>query len=118
MRRTTGSSPKTVRATTLENLVLSLPIADRLGAAPDGHDILLVTDSTHVLRSYLLMRVIGRGEVQFVASNTLDQYARREWTRTILREAGANWLNVAKVAAWGMLALAGLTPEERLAYVR
>lgn len=104
--------------TTLENIVRSLPIADRLGAAPDGGDILLVTDSTHMLRSLMLMRWHGRPNVQIAISRPFETRYRRDRIQIIAREAGAWWLNAAKVAAWSGLGLFGLSDEERLAYVR
>lgn len=103
---------------TFQNLARSLAIADRLGARPDGGDILVVTDSTHALRSRLLLRFFGRGQARVAAGNAFQAYPPRDRARTLMREAAALWLNLAKAAAWSALGLAGLPPEERLDWVR
>lgn len=102
---------------TFQNLFQSLPIADRLGAAADGRDILLVTDSTHILRSRLLMRFFGRSRVQLATSNAFADYRLQGQVRTILREAAACWYNLAKVLLWQGLGLAGFSESERLSYI-
>ena len=98
--------------TTLENLRLSFLMAARLGAREHaGADIIIVTDATHLSRSWLLAAYLGRYRVGLAAADArpvLSRYMRRF---TILREAGAWWYNTLKILVWETLTMAGLPDD-------
>lgn len=102
---------------TLENLVLSLPLAVKQGAKPDCSDLVLVTDAIHAARATMLSRFLGCERIRVATSATSYRLKWRGLVRTILRESAAWWYNLGKVAVWSVLGLAGLTPAERLEYI-
>jgi len=99
--------------TTFENLRYSLAIAHDMGAAPDARDIAIVTDSTHLTRSWLLASYLGGTRAQLAASDSMSAYVTREQIITVTREAAAWWYNIAKIMAWEGMALFGVPTEIR-----
>ena len=104
--------------TTFENLRFTFAMLDKLGAAPDGSDTLLVTGSTHLLRARQLAGYLGRDEIRPVAVDVLGGLSRSRQVPMILREAGAWWYNLGKAAMWEVLGAAGIPASDRGTIVR
>ena len=102
---------------TLENLVISTVIAEKLGARPDDASLMIVTDTTHGPRARALAWFLGWTHVAVATSNTFD--VLRPWNKVTwtVRESLAIWWNVVKIVIWRILGLAGLTAHERLEYI-
>ncbi len=77
-----------------------------------------MTDAFHLERARRLAAYFGRDEIGLVAVRGLEHERWHERTWHVVREAMAWWYNLAKVAAWELLAAAGLDDREREAWVR
>lgn len=105
---------ETSSISTFENLRFGFAIAEARGFSR----LALLTDSFHLERARNLAAYFGRPEIGLVAASGLeyDNIAVRVWT--ILREALAWWYNLAKVATWEAMAMAGVDVETREALIR
>ncbi len=101
-------------ASTFENLRFGLQIARERGFKR----IAILTDAFHLERARWLARYLGAGDAVPVAVAGLDRDSLGDRTWSILREALAWWLNLAKVAGWEALSLAGIGDEARGALIR
>lgn len=100
--------------TTFENLRFGFALAEQRGLT----DIALLTDAFHLERARWLAAYFGRPDTGLIAAPGLesDGIANRVWS--IVREAMAWWLNLAKVGGWEALAAAGMDPDARQELIR
>ncbi|MEM7188701.1 MAG: YdcF family protein [Pseudomonadota bacterium] len=98
--------------TTLENLEFSFPMTQA-----EDREIALITDDYHLTRAAMLARLFGRADVQLIASNNVLTWRDRTHLTFLIREAMAWWFNLGKAALFIGLDAAGLSAEERRAYV-
>jgi len=101
-------------STTFENLRFGLDIARQRGFTR----LAILTDAYHLERARWLARFLGAGDAQLVAVAGLERDGLGDRTWSILREALAWWLNLAKVAGWEALSLAGLGDDARGELIR
>ncbi len=94
---------------TFENLRLGFALAEQRGF----ENVAILTDAFHLERARRLAGYFGRPDAELIAAGGLerDGIANRVWS--ILREAMAWWLNLAKVAGWEVLAAAGIDVDAR-----
>lgn len=104
--------------TTLENLRFSFAMIDELGAAHDGGDTMIVTSATHMMRTLMLARHLGRPDIRPGPVDVMGNLTFRGKTITAQREASAWWYNLGKVAVWEVLGLIGVAEEDRGRIVR
>ena len=95
--------------TTLENLALSLAIAE----ARDLHRLAVLTDAFHLTRAAALARLFGREVVPVAAEGGLFALSPAEQFPLLARETLAWWYNLGKAGAWWSLGLLGWTETER-----
>ena len=93
--------------TTIDNLELSLPLAERLGQ----RRLALLTDAFHLGRAWALAAWMGRSDVALVSVDHRHWHWRHDVPMLHLREAVAWWVNLARVAGWHVLGWFG-TPED------
>ena len=100
---------ETSSASTFENLRFGFELTEEQGFA----DLALLTDAFHLERSRWLASYFGRPNIGLIAAPGLerDGDANRVWS--ILREALAWWLNLAKAGGWEMLAASGMDVDTR-----
>jgi uncharacterized SAM-binding protein YcdF (DUF218 family) len=99
---------------TFENLRFSFAIAEARGF----DRLAILSDPHHLARARLLARFWGRPEVALVATQAQAVPLGPSDLLVFGREALAWWYNLAKVAGWEALGLAGLPPEARGRWVR
>lgn len=106
--------PEPRAVSTFENLRFGFALADERGFAR----LAILTDAFHLERARHLAAYFGRPDVVPVAVDGLraDTLPHRVWS--IIREALAWWLNLAKVGAWEAMALAGVDADTRAELVR
>ena len=99
---------------TFENLQFGFALAEQRGLGK----LAILTDAFHLERARWLARYFGQPDVSLIAVWGLqaDGIANRVWS--ILREALAWWLNLAKVAGWQILAMAGMDVDARRELIR
>jgi uncharacterized SAM-binding protein YcdF (DUF218 family) len=99
---------------TFENLRFGFALAERQGFANPA----LLTDAFHLERARRLAGYFGHPDARLVAAPglELDGPADRVWS--IVREALAWWLNLAKVGGWEVLAAAGMDADARRELIR
>ncbi|MEM6356294.1 MAG: YdcF family protein [Pseudomonadota bacterium] len=95
--------------TTLENLRFSFALAEAQG----NRTFAIVTDAYHLPRAFALASLLGRENVEGVASIGLDEYGVFTRLAFLGREALAWWYNLGKAAVWGALGIAGMDESER-----
>ncbi|MDH3666777.1 MAG: YdcF family protein [Paracoccaceae bacterium] len=100
--------------TTFENIRFGIAIAEERGITR----MAVLTDAFHLERARRLAAYFGQANVVPIAVTGLERGKYVLRTASILREAMAWWYNLAKVAVWEALALAGFDPESRGALVR
>ncbi|MEL6217895.1 MAG: YdcF family protein [Pseudomonadota bacterium] len=99
---------------TFENLRFAFPMAAAMGA----DRLVLVSDPSHLARSWALARFLGRPDVALVSAHGVETVW---WPHRVVglgREALAWWLNIGKAAAWTGLGAFGLDPDQRAEWVR
>ena len=101
-------------SSTFENLRLGFALAEQRGF----ENLAILTDAFHLERARALSGYFGHPDVALVAAPGLeyDGIANRVWS--ILREALAWWLNLAKVGGWEVLAAAGMDVDARRELIR
>jgi uncharacterized SAM-binding protein YcdF (DUF218 family) len=101
-------------ATTFENLRFGFAVAGQRGF----DNLAILTDAFHLQRARLLAGYFGHPEIGLIAAPGLDRdgIANRVWS--IVREALAWWFNLAKVAAWELLAAVGMDQNARQDLIR
>jgi uncharacterized SAM-binding protein YcdF (DUF218 family) len=114
-----GASPERLLTeghaiSTFENLRFGFELAEKQGFA----DSALLTDAYHLERARWLARYFGHPEVGLVAARGLEQAGAPDRVWSIVREALAWWLNLAKVAGWEMLAETGMDVDARQELIR
>ena len=99
---------------TFENLRFGFAIAEQHGLTR----LAILTDAFHLERARHLAAYFGRPDVVPVAVGGLraDTMPHRVWS--IVREALAWWLNIAKVGAWEAMSRAGVDADARAELVR
>lgn len=99
---------------TFENLRFSFDVAEQQGFA----DFALLTEAFHLERARRLAGYFGRPDIALIATSGLerDGLPNRVWS--IVREALAWWLNLAKVGGWELLAVAGMDADARQELIR
>jgi uncharacterized SAM-binding protein YcdF (DUF218 family) len=99
---------------TFENLRFGFALAEQQGFT----DPALLTDAFHLERARRLAGYFGHPDARLVAASglELDGIDNRVWS--ILREAMAWWLNLAKVGGWELLAAAGIDTDARRELIR
>jgi uncharacterized SAM-binding protein YcdF (DUF218 family) len=99
---------------TFENLQFGFAMAEQKGL----ERLAILTDAFHLERARWLARYFGQPDVALIAVRGLeaDGIANRAWS--ILREALAWWLNLAKVAGWQILTMAGMDEDARRELIR
>ena len=99
---------------TFENLRFSFAVAEQQGL----DRLAILTDAFHLERARHLAAYFGRPDVVPIAVEGLraDSMPHRVWS--IVREALAWWLNLAKVGAWEAMAWAGIADQTRAELVR
>ncbi len=99
---------------TFENLRFGFAVAEQQGFAKPA----LLTDAFHLERTRRLAGYFGHPNARLVAAPglELDGHADRVWS--IVREALAWWLNLAKVGGWEVLAAAGMDADARRELIR
>lgn len=99
---------------TFENLRFSLPLA----SAEGFETLLVVSDRWHLPRAKMLAGFFGAPDLPLAAVPGQE----RDWWPVqavmLVREALAWWLNVGKIVGWQGLGLLGLSPGERVEYIR
>lgn len=98
--------------TTFENLRLSFAAAEARGF----ERLAVVSDSYHLTRARALGAYFGRPDLAVVASDTPERSVTRPLAAHA-REALAWWYNLAKVAGWEALGLAGIPEAERAEWI-
>ncbi len=114
-----GASPEMLivepaATSTFENLRFGLEIARQRGFTR----IAILTDAYHLERARWLARYLGAGDAGLVAVDGLARTGAGDRTWSVLREALAWWLNLAKVAVWEALALTGMGDDARGKLIR
>jgi uncharacterized SAM-binding protein YcdF (DUF218 family) len=99
---------------TFENLRHSFPIAEARGL----ERLALLTDPYHLARARALAAYWGRDDVVLYRSRGFARSPLPFQVVKLSREALAWWYNLAKIAGWEALGLAGLPPEARARWVR
>jgi len=96
-------------ASTFENLRFGFALAERQGF----ESLAILTDAFHLERARALSSYFGHADIGLAAVRGLeyDGIANRVWS--IVREALAWWLNLAKVAGWEVLAATGMDVDAR-----
>ncbi len=114
-----GASPELLltearSSSTFENLRLGFALAEQRGF----ENLAILTDAFHLERARALAGYFGHPDVALAAVPGLenDGVANRVWS--ILREALAWWLNLAKVGGWEVLAAAGMDVDARRELIR
>jgi uncharacterized SAM-binding protein YcdF (DUF218 family) len=99
---------------TFENLRLGFALAEQRGF----ENLAILTDAFHLERARALAGYFGHPDVALVAAPGLEYegIANRVWS--IVREAMAWWLNLAKVGGWEVLAAAGMDVDARQELIR
>lgn len=103
---------------TLDNLRNTRDIADRLAGSSDGTGIVIVTQSSHLARSYLLALYLGWPNVSIYPAEPYMTWSGAADPGLSLREAGAWWFNLAKIAGLEALSIAGYSDAERREMIR
>lgn len=101
-------------ATTFQNLRFAFDIA----AARGLERLALLTDAFHAERAGRLAAYFGHPGIRLVAVDGLDRDTLGNRVVSILREALSWWYNLAKIAAWEVLTLAGVGVEARSELIR
>lgn len=99
---------------TFENMRFSARIAGERGLRVP----VVVTDPIHMPRALALWRYAAGTPAGYVLAEGMGDEAGRVRVVYLLREAAAWWLNLAKVAAWEAMTLAGMAEEARAEIVR
>ena len=99
---------------TFANLRFSTALAQKMGF----ERLAIVTDSYHLERARWLAAYFGHGDIGLVAVRGLEYEGWHDQTWSVVREALAWWYNLAKVAGWELLAVAGLDARERAEWIR
>ena len=114
-----GAPPDTLltearSSSTFENLRFGFALAEQRGF----ENLAILTDAFHLERARVLAGYFGHPDVALAAVRGLEYegIANRVWS--ILREALAWWLNLAKVGGWEVLAAAGMDVDARQELIR
>ncbi|PYG34431.1 YdcF family protein [Pelagimonas varians] len=94
---------------TLQNALFSLP------QIPEGSSVRVVTDSFHLPRSWISFYWAGYSDLTVFPSQHVK--GRRKWgpnSKTILREAGAYWFNLARIPVYSMALFFHVPNAERV----
>jgi uncharacterized SAM-binding protein YcdF (DUF218 family) len=97
-----------------ENLRFGLALAEARGLSR----LAVLTDAFHLERVRWLLSYFGRPDIALAAVPGLEADSPGDRVWSILREALAWWYNLAKVAGWEALGLAGLDAGARQEWIR
>jgi len=89
-------------------------VAEQQGFA----DLALLTDAYHLERARRLAGYFGHPDVRLVATSGLARAGVPDRVWSIVREAMAWWLNLAKVGGWEVLAAIGMDADARQNLIR
>ncbi len=105
---------ETRSSSTFENLRFGFALAEQRGF----ETLAILTDAFHLERARVLSGYFGHPDVALAAVPGLeyDGNVNRVWS--IVREAMAWWLNLAKVGGWEVLAAAGMDVDARRELIR
>jgi len=101
-------------SSTFENLRFGFALAEQQGL----ETLAILTDAFHLERARALSGYFGYPDVALAAVRGLEHEndVNRVWS--IVREAMAWWFNLAKVAAWEVLAAVGMDEDARQELIR
>jgi uncharacterized SAM-binding protein YcdF (DUF218 family) len=96
-------------SSTFENLRFGFALAEAQGFT----DLALLTDAFHLERSRWLASYFGRPDAGLIAAPGLERDGKANRVWSILREALAWWLNLAKIGGWEALDAVGMDVAAR-----
>jgi uncharacterized SAM-binding protein YcdF (DUF218 family) len=99
---------------TFANLRFGFALAEQRGFG----NLAILTDAFHLERARALAGYFGHPDVALAAVRGLEYESRVARVWSIVREAMAWWLNLAKVAGWELLAAAGIDEDGRRELIR
>ena len=109
-----AATAESASQSTLQNALMSREV---LGPRA-GQGVILVTDGFHLARAWASFRWAGYRPAHLAASSAFGRQSAPDQLRRVAREALAWWFNLARVAAYEVMALATGPDPDRIRMLR